>query len=89
MLAESGFDGQSVGDNDLIPPARRSGNLLNPERRTRADWVSQARLDGLYGQRGKTETVKPALKRKFGPAIGSRKRSQQRREPLVKRSASN
>jgi len=84
MLADSGFDGQTVRNDDLIPPVRRGGNLLNPERRARADLVSQARLDGLYGQRWKTETVNSVIKRKFGAAIRSRKRSLQRREPIVK-----
>ncbi len=84
MLADSGFDGQTVRHDDLIPPVRRGGSLLNPERRARADLVSQARLDGLYGQRWKTETVNSVIKRKFGAAIRSRKRSLQRREPIVK-----
>ncbi len=84
MLADSGFDGQTVRDDDLIPPVRRGGNLLNPERRARADLVSQARLDGLFGQRWKTETVNSVIKRKFGDTIRSRKRSLQRREPIVK-----
>ncbi len=84
MLADSGFDGQTVRHDDLIPPVRRGGSLLNPERRARADLVSQARLDGLYGQRWKTETVNSVIKRKFGATIRSRKRSLQRREPIVK-----
>jgi hypothetical protein len=37
MMADSGFDGQTVRDDDLVPPVRRGGNLLNPERRARAD----------------------------------------------------
>ncbi|KPL82533.1 hypothetical protein SE15_10405 [Thermanaerothrix daxensis] len=85
MLADSGFDGQTVHDDDLIPPVRRGGNLLNPERRARANLVSQARLEGLYGQRWKSETVNSVIKRKFGDTIRSRKRSLQRREPIVKR----
>lgn len=84
MMADSGFDGQTVRDDDLIPPVRRGGNLLNPERRARADLVSQARLDGLFGQRWKTETVNSVIKRKFGDTIRSRKRTLQRREPIIK-----
>lgn len=84
MMADSGFDGQTVRDDDLVPPVRRGGNLLHPERRARADLVSQARLDGLFGQRWKTETVNSVIKRKFGDTIRSRKRSLQRREPIIK-----
>jgi len=84
MMADAGFDGQSVREDDLVPPVRRGGNLLHPERKERADLVSQARLDGLFGQRWKTETVNSVIKRKFGDTIRSRKRSLQRREPIVK-----
>jgi len=84
MMADSGFDGQTVQEADLIPPVRRGGNLLSPERKARADLVSQARLDGLFGQRWKTETVNSVIKRKFGDTIRSRKRSLQRREPIIK-----
>lgn len=84
MMADSGFDGQSVRHDDLVPPVRRGGNLLHPERRAHADLVSQARLDGLFGQRWKTETVNSVIKRKFGDTIRSRKRSLQQREPIVK-----
>jgi hypothetical protein len=84
MMADSGFDGQTVRDDDLVPPVRRGGNLLSPDRRARADLVSQARLDGLFGQRWKTETVNSVIKRKFGDTIRSRRRSLQRREPIIK-----
>jgi hypothetical protein len=84
MMADAGFDGQSVRDDDLVPPVRRGGNLLHPERKERADRVSQARLDGLFGQRWMTETVNSVIKRKFGDTIRSRKRSLQRREPIIK-----
>lgn len=83
-LADSGFDGKTVRHGDLIPPIRRGGNLLDPQRRARADLVSAARLDGLYGQRWKSETVNSVIKRKFGQAIRSHKRSLQNREPLIK-----
>jgi hypothetical protein len=58
--------------------------LLDRERLARADLVSSARLEGFYGQRWKTETVNSVIKRKFGQAIRSRKRSLQNREPIVK-----
>jgi hypothetical protein len=37
--------------------SRRGGNLLNQQRRSRADLVSAARLGDLFGQRWKSETV--------------------------------
>jgi hypothetical protein len=73
LLAESGFDGQGVGARDLIPPIRRGGNL-----------VAAARLDGLFGQRWKAETVHSMIKRKLGDAIRSRRMMLQKREPAVK-----
>jgi len=84
MLADGGFDGRGVQGGDLIPPVRRHGKLSAAERRARADLVSAARLDGIYGQRWKSETVHSVIKRKFGDSIRSRKRSHQRREPAVK-----
>ena len=84
LMADAGFDGKAVQEGDLIPPIRRGGNLLDSGRQARADLVSSARLDGLYGQRWKTETVNSVIKRKFGQAIRSRKRSLQNREPIVK-----
>ena len=84
MLAGSGFDGQTVRDDDLVPPVRRGGSLLDPKRKARADLVSQARLDGLFRQHWKPETVNSVIKRKFGDTIRSRKRSLERREPVIK-----
>jgi hypothetical protein len=55
MLADAGFDGDGVEATDLIPPIRRHGKLVEPTRKARADLVSAARLDGLFGQRWKTE----------------------------------
>jgi len=83
-LADAGFDCQAVTDRDLIPPIRRAGKLVAPERKARADLVSQARLDGLFGQRWKTETVHSVIKRKFGDAVRSRALRAQRREPILK-----
>jgi hypothetical protein len=84
MLADAGFEGQKGQEGDLIPPIRRHGQRKDPERIARLELVSQARLDGAYGQRWKSETVPAVLKRKFGDCLRSRKPSLQRREPVVK-----
>jgi hypothetical protein len=83
-LADAGFDCRAVTDRDLIPPIRRHGKLVAPERKARADLVSHARLDGLFGQRWKTETVHSVIKRKFGDTVRSRALRAQRREPILK-----
>ncbi len=41
MLADAGFDGQTVQEDDRIPPIRRGGNLVQAERRGRAEWVAR------------------------------------------------
>lgn len=84
MLADAGFDGKTVREGDVIPPVRRNGKLVDPSRKARTDLVGQARLDGLLGQRWKSETVISVIKRKFGDTIRSRKPSLQNREPIVK-----
>ena len=84
LLADKGFDSGVFHAADLIPPIRRYGKITDPERQARADRVSQARLDGLYGQRWKTETVHSVIKRKFGDTIRSRSLRLQLREPIVK-----
>jgi len=84
FLADAGFDCQAVTDRDIVPPIRRGGRLVAPQRKARADLVAQARLDGLFGQRWKTETVHSVIKRKFGGEIRSRLKQRQNREPLVK-----
>jgi hypothetical protein len=84
MLADAGFDAQELHPLDIIPPIRRGGNLIDPERKARADLVAAARLDGLYGQRWKTETVNSVIKRKFGDTIRSRSTRLQLREPIIK-----
>ncbi len=84
FLADCGFDGRSVTGRDIIPPQRKHGKLLTAERRARAELVAQARLDGLYGQRWKCETVHSVIKRKFGDTVRSRTLARQRREPLMK-----
>jgi transposase len=84
MLADAGFDGPGVQEGDVIPPVRRHGKVVAAERKARADLVAAARLDGLYGQRWKSETVHSVIKRKFGSAIRSRKARHQQREPALK-----
>ena len=84
LLGDAGFDGSSTRADDLIPPQRRGHDLKAPDRKTRADLVAAARLDGLYGQRWKVETVNSVIKRKFGDTIRSRSRRLQFREPLLK-----
>lgn len=63
---------------------RWHGKLLSPERKARAELVAAARLDGIYGQRWKRETVRSVIKRKFGGTIRSRLESYHCREPAIK-----
>ncbi|MBX3085922.1 MAG: transposase [Anaerolineae bacterium] len=84
MLADAGFDGRTVQATDLIPPMRRHGKLVDPTRIARKELVDQARLDGLYGQRWKSETVNSVIKRKFGSAVFSVLRHLQRRDAIIK-----
>jgi Transposase DDE domain len=84
VLADSGFDAQTVQPGDLIPPIRRGGVLKDPERIERMELVLAAKLDGWYGQRWKVETVNSVIKRKFGDEIRSHKPSRRYREPIVK-----
>jgi IS5 family transposase len=84
FVADKGFDCRAVTGRDLIPPIRKRGQLKAATRQARAELVSQARLDGIYGQRWKCETVHSVIKRKFGDTIRSRRLARQRCEPLVK-----
>ena len=84
VLADAGFDAKTVAEHDLIPPIRRGNRLASPVRKARAELVAQARLDGLYGQRWKVETVHSVIKRLFGDAVRSRKRSAKLCEPILK-----
>ena len=84
VLADRGFDCRAVVAGDLIPPIRRHCKLLAPDRIARAELVSQARLDGVYGQRWKCETVHSVIKRKFGDTVRSRSLPLQRRESILK-----
>jgi Transposase DDE domain len=84
LLGDAGFDGRTARVDDLIPVQRRNHDLKAAARKARADLVAAARLDGLYGQRWKVETVNSVIKRKFGDTIRSRSRRLQFREPLLK-----
>jgi hypothetical protein len=84
FLGDKGFDAKEITDLDLVPPIRRYGKISDPKRQERADLVSQARLDGIYGQRWKVETVNSVIKRKFGGTIRSRIWFLQRREAIIK-----
>lgn len=84
LLADAGFDGRQIQLGDIVPPVRRHGTLRAPERVARAELVAQARLDGLYGQRWKCETVHSVIKRKFGDTVRSRTTRLHFREVFVK-----
>lgn len=84
ILADRGFDAHSVQPTDLIPPIRRGGYLKSAERIERMERVAAARLDGLFGQRWKVETVNSVIKRKFGDSVRSKKAVNRYREPLLK-----
>lgn len=83
LLGDAGFDAAKLSRCDLVPPIRRGGKWVNPQRQGRADLVAQARLDGLFGQRWKTETVHSVIKRLFGDTIRSRSHRLQQREPIL------
>ena len=84
VLADAGFDGRQIQPGDIIPPVRRHGKLVDPNRIDRANLVAQARLDGFYGQRWKCETINSVIKRKFGDTVRSRTTRYQFREVFVK-----
>ena len=84
LLGDMGFDGHTLQPGDLIPPIRRNGKIVAPERQARAELVAAARLDGIYGQRWKSETAHSVIKRKMGDTIRSRSLRLQWREPIAK-----
>jgi hypothetical protein len=84
LLADSGFDGKPVQSGELIPPRRNGAGIQREDRRERFDLVSQARLDGLFGQRWKCETVNSVIKRKLGDEIRAKKCLHRFREPIIK-----
>jgi hypothetical protein len=81
FLGDKGCDGRAVRGGDLIPPMRRHNNITDPDRLARRDLLDAARLDGIYGQRWKCETVNSVIKRRFGDHIASRLPRLQWREP--------
>jgi len=83
-LADSGFNGEGVSQLDIVPPIRREGNIVDAARIARRELVDQARLDGVYGQRWKVETVISVIKRKFGDSIRSIKERLKDREVDIK-----
>jgi hypothetical protein len=84
LVGDKGFDGRTMRPGDLIPPIRRSGNLLAPERIAQAELVAAARSDAVYGQRWKSETAHAVIKCKRGDTIRSPSQRLQHREPIVK-----
>ena len=83
LLTDKGFDAGQPHACDVIPPIRRNGKLKSLARRARDELVSALRLDGLFGQRWKVETVHSVIKRKWGDSIRSRLGFLQRREPVL------
>lgn len=84
LLADKGVDRAARHPADVIPPCRRGRWQTRPAYRQREELVAAARLDGVYGQRWKCETVNSVIKRKFGDTIRSRQPAHQRRECAVK-----
>ena len=80
LLGDKGFDGPSARPYDLIPPRQGQHPVRRPDRRQRLEFVRQARLEGIYGQRWQSETVMSVIKRKSGDALRSLSRRLQRRE---------
>jgi hypothetical protein len=84
VLADAGFAGRQIQTGDIIPPVRRHGKFVEPNRMDRANLVAQAPLDGFYGQRWKCETINSVIKRKFGDTVRSRTTRYHFREVFVK-----
>ncbi|MCX7687690.1 MAG: transposase [Fimbriimonadales bacterium] len=84
LVADKGFDGQTVEWTDGIPPIRRGKRLRSFVRQLRAELVERLRAAGIYGQRWKSETVISVIKRKFGEGVRSRLWWLARRELVVK-----
>jgi hypothetical protein len=89
LLADAGFDSSKLTHRDLVPPIRRVGKLIDLDRKARADLISQTRLDGLFGQRWKWETVHSVIKRLLGDVIRSLSWQLQRSQPMLKALAYN
>ena len=80
LLGDKGFDGPTARPYDLIPPRQGQHPVRRPDRRQRLEFVRQARLEGIYGQRWQSETVMSVIKRKSGDTLRSLSRRLQRRE---------
>ena len=73
-----------VKDGELcVAVVARGGRIVDEARLRRKALVESARLEGVYGQRWKVETVHSVMKRKFGDEIVSRRGVLQRREVLL------
>lgn len=83
FIGDAGFDGRSVREGDLVAVVARGGRVVGEARLGRQALVESARLEGVYGQRWKVETVHPVMKRKFGEEIISRRGVLQCREVLL------
>lgn len=80
LLGDKGFDGPQARPYDLIPPRQGVRPVRRPDRRQRLEFVRQARIEGIYGQRWQVETVFSVMKRKTGDALRSLSQRLQRRE---------
>lgn len=84
LVGDKGFDRAARHPSEIIPPKRKGKWLQRPAYWERAELLMAARLEGVYGQRWKAETVYSVIKRKFGDTVRSRKPSHQRRETALK-----
>lgn len=89
LLGDKGFDGPTARPYDLIPPRQGQHPVRRPDRRQRLEFVRQARLEGIYGQRWQSETVMSVMKRKSGDTLRSLSHRLQRREIAWKALAYN
>jgi transposase len=85
LLGDQGFDGAQARLYDLIKPRQGPNRRIRrPDRLLRNDLYDAARLEGLTGQRWKSETVYSVVKRLFGGYVRSRRKLHQRREVAIK-----
>ncbi len=76
LVADKGFDGQTVAWMDGVPPIRRGRRLRS--------FVRPLRALGIYRQRWKSETVISVIKRKLEDGVQSRLGWLARQELVVK-----
>jgi hypothetical protein len=84
VVGDQGFDGKDIRPGEVIPPQRHAGVIKRADRIEREELFSLARLEGLYGQRWKCETVNSVIKRKLGDEIHSHLPAHRLREPVLK-----